>query len=291
MKSRFAPLLSRLSIVSVVAVSALGGAACSRAQATAGPAVDETAEAAQVSASTEATPAAHGPAHHLFKQVVALDLRDDQRAAVSEIEQNLAADMAPHRETVRQVARLLADGIETGRLEHEDAAAQQAALAASIVDAKASFAGAMNDVHDVLDEGQRAALVAQLQQQHQLHQEGRAEGEHAHGPLAMLALELGLGEEQKAALRDELRSGVEAVFPDRKAHRLEMETRMKAMADAFVSDSFDAADFDMGPGAEQALESFTEVATHAIDVSGRVLSIGQRQALAALIRTRAANHI
>ncbi len=291
MKARFAPLLSRLSIVSVVAVSALGGAACSRASTTTAPPVDETTEAAEVRASTEAAPASRGPAHHLFKQVVALDLRDDQRAAVSEIEQNLAADMAPHRETVRQVAHLLADGIETGRLDPADAAAQQAALAASIVEAKASFAGAINDVHDVLDADQRASLVAALQQEHLRHQQGRAEGEHAHGPLAMLALELGLGEEQKAALRDEIRSGVESVFPDRKAHRLEMESRMKAMAEAFVTDSFDAADFDMGPGAEQALESFTQIATHAIDVSGRVLSIEQRQTLAALIRSRAAEHI
>jgi len=287
MKARFAPLLARLSIVSLVAVSALGATACSQAQATADPAAGEAAQAE----TTTAAPASRGPGHQLFSQITALDLRDDQRTAVSEIEQNLAADMAPHRETIRQVAQLLADGIETGRLEPADAAAQQAALAASMLDVKASFASAMNDVHGVLDADQRAALVAQLQEQHQRHHDGGAEGDHPHGPIAKLALALGLGEEQKAALHDEFRKHVEAIFPDRKAHRLEMETRMRAMAEAFVSDSFDAADFDMGGGAEQALQSFTAIATHAIDVSGRLLSAPQRQALAALIRARATDHL
>jgi Spy/CpxP family protein refolding chaperone len=290
MKARFAPLLSRLSVVSVIAVSALGAAACSRASTTADPAVDQ---AAQAESTQEATPGAaqRGPGHQIFAQVAALDLRDDQRAAVSEIEQNLAADMAPHGETLRQVAQLLADSIERGQIEPADAAAQQAALAASVLDAKASFTGAMNDVHDVLDADQRAALVAQLQEQRERYQARGAEAEHPHGPIAKLALELGLGEEQKAALRDEVRKHVEAIFPDRKAHRLESEARMQAMADAFVTDSFDAADFDLGGGAEQALQSFSTIAAHAVDVSGRVLSAPQRQALAALIRARAADHI
>ncbi len=298
MKARFAPLLSRLSIISVVAVSALGATACGRAQtSTASNApVDEATQAVEASGSTEAqAPAAtptRGMGHHIFKQVAALGLRDDQTAAVAEIEANLAADMAPHHEMMRQVAKLLADGIEAGRLDPADAAAQQAALAGSVVEAKASFASAINDLHDVLDADQRAELVARLQAQHQRHAAGAHadNAEHANGPIAKLALTLGLDDGQQAALRDEVRKHVEAIFPERKERRLEGEARMKALAEAFVTDDFDAADFDMAGGAEQALESFSAIATHAIDISGRVLTAPQRQALAALIRTRAAEH-
>jgi hypothetical protein len=59
------------------------------------------------------------------------------------------------------------------------------------------------------------------------------------------------------------------------------------MGDAFVADDFDAADFDLAGGAEHSVESFAEAATRAIDVSERVLSVSQRQALASLIRSRA----
>jgi Spy/CpxP family protein refolding chaperone len=283
MNARFAHVLSRLSLVSVVAVSALGAAACnSSAPAnTAAPAA-ETTEAAPAAASSE-----HRPGRWLFRQVEALDLRADQRDAVTEIEQNLRADLSPHRETLRQVANVLAAGIESGELDPAEAAVQKEALAAAAAEAKASFVTAINGVHDVLDAGQRAALVDRVQEQ---HQHGHVRGEKAeqpHGPIARLAFELGLTEEQKQSLRDAVQKGVEEVFPDRKAKREAQEARMKALADAFVTDAFDAADHDLGGGVERHLESFGEVATRAIDISGRVLTVSQRHAMASMIRSRA----
>ncbi len=280
MNARFAQVLSRLSIVSVVAVSALGVTACNgNAKTSAAPAPVETTEAA----STET--AEHGPGHRLFAQVAALDLRPEQRAAVSEIEQNLAADLAPHRETLRQVAKLMANSIESGRLDPADAAAQQAALSAAILDAKASFAGAMNAVHDALDKDQRAALVAQLEEQRLQY---KAKGDCAdHGPIAKLAIEVGLTDEQKASLREAVQSGVDEMFPDHKARREAGEARMKELAEAFVTEDFDAADHDLGGGAEHSLESFATVATRTIDISGHVLSVSQREALASVVRSHA----
>ncbi len=131
MNARFAHVLSRLSIVSVVAASAVGAAACSnRAPTTTAPA--PVAEAAQPAT------AGHHPGQRIFREVLALDLRDDQRAAVNEIEQNLVADLTPHRETLRQVVQLLAAGVESGELDPHEAATQQAALSAALLDAKAA---------------------------------------------------------------------------------------------------------------------------------------------------------
>lgn len=62
---------------------------------------------------------------------------------------------------------------------------------------------------------------------------------------------------------------------------------MTALAEAFVTEDFDAADFDLGAGAEEGVKSFTEVANRAIAVSGEVLSRSQRKLLADLVRERA----
>jgi Spy/CpxP family protein refolding chaperone len=283
MNARFAHVLSRLSLVSVVAISGFGAAACnSRAPTTTPAPVAETTEAAPASASAQ-----HGPGQRIFRQVEALDLRADQRAAVSEIEQNLRADLSPHRETLRQVVKVLAAGVESGQLDPAEAATQKQVLAAAAADARASFVTAVNGIHDVLDAGQRAELVARLQEQ-RLHGHVRGEAaEPPHGPVAKLAFELGLSEEQKQSIRDAIRSGVEEVFPDRKARREAEEAKLKALADAFVTDEFDAADHDLGGNVEAHLESFTNMAGRAIDISNSVLSVSQRHALAEMIRTRA----
>jgi Spy/CpxP family protein refolding chaperone len=268
-------------MVTVVAASALGATACNNQASTTTPAAVAAAESTPApAAATE-----RAPGRRLFHQVEALDLRDEQRAAVSEIEQNLIADLTPHRETVRQVAAFLADGIAAGRIDASAAATQQAALAAAIAEARASFAGAMNQVHDTLDADQRAALVAKIEAQRLGHGPG-AEGEQ-HGPLAKLALELGLSEEQKQNLHDALQKGVEQLFPSHKARREANEAKLKAMGQAFISDDFDAAELDLGGGSEHALESFGEIAKRVIDVSGSVLSVSQRQVLAEMIRSHA----
>jgi Spy/CpxP family protein refolding chaperone len=270
--------LSRLSIVSVVAVSSVGVAACNRS-----PSTDAQAAAAQA----KAAPAAHrGPGYHLFRQIAKLDLRDEQREVVAEVEQNLAADLAPHRETIRQVAETLAAGIEDGRLDPEEAAAQKAALTAAADDARASFATAMNDIHDALDLDQRAELVANLRARHE-HRGEQQDEAHRQAGMARFATELGLTEEQKQAIHEAVRDGVEKVFPDRKARREAWEAKMKALGDAFIGDDFDAEDFDLAEGADQAVAHFTEVAERAVEVSGKVLGPSQRIALAALIRDRA----
>ncbi len=288
MNARFAHVLSRLSIVSVVAVSALGAAACARGPA--GPEATPTVETTQAAQSTETasqpTSQQHTPGRWFFRQVEALDLRADQRSALSEIEQNLQADLAPHRETMRQITHALADALEQGQLDPATAAGHKATLLAALADVKASFSGAINGVHDTLDATQRAALVQSLQQQHERHAQSPDQAEHRHG-LAKLAFELGLSEAQKQSLHDAIQQGVDEALPDRKARREAWEAKMKAMSEAFVSDSFDAADFDLAEHAEETLATFVTITSRAVDISNQVLSDGQRQAAAELMRNHA----
>jgi hypothetical protein len=285
MSARFATVFSRLSIVSVALASAVVVTACNGSASTTSPPQTAPAETAQAS---QVTPAAkHAPGHWMFKRVQALDLRPEQQATVTEIQENLRADLTPHKETLRQIARNLADGIEAGHLDAADAASHQAALTAALADAKTAFATAMNSVHDTLDASQRSALVAQLQAEH----EGRATSPDAQthqGPLAKIAFELGLSDAQKASLHDAVQQGADDLFPDRKSRREAQEAQMKAMAQAFISEDFDAESFDLGHGMEQSVAAFSTVATRAIDVSEQVLSLSQRQAVASMVRSHAA---
>ena len=287
MNARFAHVLSRLSIVTVASASAVGAAACARG-APAPSSTEPTAAAAEPQAAAPQAAAAsqHRPGGWLFDQVEGLDLRADQRAAMSDIQQNLAADLAPHREAMRQITLGLADAVERGQLDEATAAEHRAALVAAVGDAKASFANAINAIHDTLDAGQRAALVEKLQQQHDGHAQ-RTDGAAPKHGLARLAYELGLSEEQQAQIHDAFQKGVDELFPDRAARRAAHEAKMKAMAAAFVTDDFDAADYDLAEHAEEAIASFVAITSKAVDLSGSVLSDDQRKIAADLIRARA----
>ena len=173
--------------------------------------------------------------------------------------------------------------MELGKLDAEKAEEQKALLASVIVEAKASFADAINGVHDTLDSSQRFALVQALKEQHEGH---AREGGPKHG-LAKLAYAVGLTEAQQTAIADSLQQGLDELVPQRKARREAWETKMKAMGEAFVTDDFDAADFDMADHSVEALTSGMQMASRAVDVSNDVLSDGQRRLAADWVRERA----
>lgn len=284
MKSRW---FSRSSLVAVALVSSIGVAACGRAQ-TSGDDAPPKAEAAQDEARAGAQ---RGPGHRIFRQIDALDLTDDQREEVRDIEAGLTEDLAAHREVLRRVAETLARGIETGTLDTREAALNQDAMTAAAVEAKVSLVNAMNEVHSVLDADQREELVLELRARHEQargEMGGAAREERRSGGLSKVAAKLGLNEQQTRAIRDEVQALGDKAFPDRKAKREAWEAKMTALGDAFMGDDFDAADFDLGGGAEEAIASFTSTAKQAIDLSGRVLDPSQRALAASLLRSRAA---
>jgi hypothetical protein len=258
------------TVASSVSLAAwLGTAACSGGPGT--PAPSPPTETRASAAEVQPVPR-HGPARAFFRQVAALDLRDDQQVAVSAIQDQLAADMVPQRESVRQAILRMADAVELGELDATKVAEQKAMLSTVLGEAKA------------LDPAQRVALVEKLQKQHDPHTQPDAE--HSHG-LAKLAYAVGLTEQQQAKIKEALNAGLDDLFPDRKTRREEWEAKMKAMGEAFVTDDFDAADFDLAGRAGEVIASSVEIASRAIDVSNRVLSGGQRRLAAEWIRGKA----
>lgn len=280
MNAKLANVFSRLSLVSVVALSGAGLAACNRAP------TPSTTAAEEVQAAPEAQ---RGPGHQVFREIQGLDLRDAQRDALAEIEENLRADMAPHREAGRQVAKGLADALEAGEVDAAVVAQHQAVLRAAADDIQAAVVSALDAVHDNLDQAQRAELVETLQARHEARVQGRAaqgDEHHPHG-LARLATKIGLTEEQQRALREAMQENADELFPDRKARRVEWEARMKDLAEAFVRDDFSAADHELGGHAEEAIAKMGVVVQRAVDTSGKILGVSQRQILANMIRERA----
>lgn len=263
--------------------ASLALAACSGGPgATPAPRVDPPASARAGAPATAESTAPHGPGRWFFRQVSSLELRDEQRASIAAIQQRLRASMEPQRDLVHKALLGLADAVEAGQLDGEKASQQKIALFGALAGAKASLAEAVDGVHDTLDPAQRVALVQKLQAEHHA---GQAEGDRKQGP-TKLALLLGLSEQQKEKITAAVNQGLDELFPDRKARREAWQAKMKAMGEAFVTDDFDAADYDLAEHAGEVITSSVAIASRAIDVSRSVLSAGQRRIAADYLRSR-----
>jgi hypothetical protein len=262
---------------------------------------------------------ARGP----FAALEGLDLRDDQRAKIAGIQKQLEARLEPARGEGRALAVLLAAGIEGGKIDEAAVLERRTSLEASAEEARRAFGDAANAVHATLDADQRTELVLTLRasraeqrfpretasdeagkagetgpagQADGAGQAGPAEradraGEpgrgHRHG-MGKLAAELGLSAEQTRSLREGARAIFEGAFPSRKAHREHMEAQVKAAEEAFMSDTFDAHQYDFGAEAAPWIQTAARGASKLSGLAASVLTEGQRAALAGKIREGAA---
>jgi Spy/CpxP family protein refolding chaperone len=256
--------------------------------AAAAPAV----EAAPAPATDAPEPAAGRPhAHGPFAMLEALDLRPEQRAKLDAIRADLETKMDAGRNDGRELAGLLAAGIETGKLDDAAVRQRRVAVQTRIDDGRKALAEAANAVHATLDPEQRAELVLTMRAKHAARvaedkDEAPADGErrhHRHG-IGRLATELGLTAAQVQSLQDGVKAVVDAAMPDRAARRERMEVERKAAEDAFMTDSFDAHRYTFGMEAVQWMQTATVGATALSDLATSVLTQEQRSMLAQKIR-------
>ena len=309
---RLSRSFSRFALLPAVMIAAAGAPACSQGRGQ--PSASETspAQVAQAQAVEHAEDPAEAASAHpdwggrhdsaralpWLRQMDALDLRPEQRAEVEQTVEDLRADLQPSRAALKTLIALYASGVEAGKVDHAAIDAQRTVLVSSAPAVKAALEDAANSVHDILDEDQRAELVATMRarraeghdraRRHERPESMEHAQHHGHGPLAKLAGELGLNEQQKRVIRDAVRDGVDTLFPHRKEKRDEMEAKMKAMEDAFLTDDFDASEFDMGKDMPEMLKGVGDGATGLADLAVRVLSDEQRASVATKIRARTA---
>lgn len=254
--------------------------------AAAEPVGEKQAEAAEAPEAA-ARARRHGPFAHLD----AMDLRPEQRAKIDAIHDTLTASLEPGRREGRELALLLAAGIDGGHVDEAAVKAKRVALETRIQEARKAFGDAANAVHATLDADQRTELVLTLRAKREGMRAPKevaqgAEHEHAHHGrgIGRLATELGLSAEQTKSIREGARSIVEAALPDRKERREKMEAEVKAAEEAFMSDTFDAHRYSFGKDATAWLDTAAKGATKLSDLAASVLTQGQRAALAQKIR-------
>lgn len=292
-------LVAGLAAASVVgcggapdAASTQPSTATAQAEVEATPAPSVAAEpVAEKEAEAGEAPAARARRHGPFAHLDAMDLRPEQRAKIDAIHDTLTASLEPGRREGRELALLLAAGIDGGHVDEAAVKAKRVALETRIQEARKAFGDAANAVHATLDADQRTELVLTLRAKREGMRAPKeaaqgAEHEHAHHGrgIGRLATELGLSAEQTKSIREGARSIVEAALPDRKERRENMEAEVKAAEEAFMSDTFDAHRYSFGKDATAWLDTAAKGATKLSDLAASVLTQGQRAALAQKIR-------
>jgi Spy/CpxP family protein refolding chaperone len=203
---------------------------------------------------------------------------------VEAIRAELSTALAPVRAARTALAERFAASLEAGALDVAGIDASAAALERAETAAVPAVVKASDALHVALDATQRKALVATMRDK------GKG-GFHAFGGgrtrLKQLADDLGLSDDQrdqfKAAMRarhDETREGAGAFGA--------MRDRMRAQADAFVADRYDAASAGEGEQMAKGSARFVSRTRMLIESAMAILTPAQRVQLAVRIRSMSA---
>ena len=295
----------RTRILFPLVAGALSIAACSSQS----PQANAPATNAAAQANTNAK--AEHEDHHgvpFFGAALALDdLTPQQRTKLESIRTGVESQGASRKAAMKQLGDLFAKALDDGKLDEAAASAQIDALAQAVDAEKPSLAKALDDLHAILTPTQRAEVVARMHAHHGKHEgkgdakgdgkdeqgekdeheaKGGGEGMHdgMHLRMKQLADDLALTPEQRAAYKDKLSNGPRPLEAEHDAIR----AQMKAVADAFVSDGFDAKALDVGKYAAPMAKAFATRIERFVAVSIEILDPGQRAKLAAKVRERTA---
>jgi Spy/CpxP family protein refolding chaperone len=241
-----------------------------------------TAENDHAAAASQAAARARGPVAAVEAAVSELGLRADQRAKTDVLFADAKRKLAPVAEARRAMLRELAAGVRAGRLDRATLDARTADISTAATAARPTLEASLNGLHAALDPDQRQDLVDALR-------EGMHEGRGRRGgELRALAEELELGDEQKERIKDALQAEFMAKRAEHKAAFGDARDRMRAAAEAFESDRFDARALELGKNLPVMAERMSRGMSRALEVSLPHLDGSQRSKLAAALERKAA---
>lgn len=301
-RSAIASLLVGLTL----ATSALAGCATS----TVDPSAPTTESTDALSSAADPGPGrhhGHGALIQRFEKSLAqVDVRADQKPALEQIRADLKAQRAPMREARKQLQLALADGVAAGAIKEEALAAPLQQIEKASVGFEASMQASLNKLHATLDAAQRKQLVEAMRPHHgdkaKMGEEGEGkwegrgpgEGEHGgHARMEKLAKELALTDDQVRSIRDGFKAEMGGARPAFEGHDGHGEKgagreKMRALAQAFEGESFDAVALGVG---KEMPEKAREAAAHEAHFVSRlvpVLTAEQRAKFAEILRAKAA---
>ncbi len=230
-----------------------------------------------------------------------VDLRDDQRAEVVRLMEQTRALLAPLRRERAQLLRDAAASVRAGAVDGPAIKDRVQQMKGTFDQAKPALIRNLDQLHALLDRDQRRQLVDALHQRTKEHLRahglgpgagpgaGPGPGEHGgpHRFLGRLAAKLGLTVHQQADIRDRLREKLPHHPEGARRHHQAMRERMRAAAEAFVADDFEAADLEIWSHHEHRKGKLDKI----IGVSRVVLpilSVEQRARIASRLEHRSA---
>jgi Spy/CpxP family protein refolding chaperone len=219
-----------------------------------------------------------------------LGVAPEQQAAVDKIRTDLRSAMAPQRAAEEKLLATLADGLAGADLDATSvgvAVAQVTRSAAAVHDESAK---ALNELHAVLTPPERAALVDKIEAHWAIWQrenavEVAASNNTESGHLAALTSELNLTADQVDKIRAAFASDANT-RPQIDRH--EIDSHVRALGDAFRSETFDARLLTNGTAANTGLSGWGAAhLAHVVETMAPLLTADQRSTLASKLREHA----
>jgi hypothetical protein len=292
--SLFSSTVSPLYRLLAVSALGLGLAACgssvepseTASAAAPAPAAQAVAPAAKVHTRTVG-----GPFFHALSSVT---LRADQQVTVENLQATLAAQAAPVRAARAALGAEIAQQVRTGVMDEARTQPLIANIKTAVQAQRPAMQKAVQQLHDTLDATQRQAVVDALPTP---GSHAGFAGHHAAMKTRMdkLATELGLTEEQRTAIHDQMR----AQFAEHKAawqakqgefegKKTEMKAQRDAITTAFATDTFDAQGLGVGEHGGAMGHHFARMHGAFLKVAVPLLTPAQRGILATKIQSHMA---
>ena len=203
-----------------------------------------------------------GEVGQFFTRARALELTDEQKTKLDAIDERLWG--APKEDETTKGAlgeffAALLEGVKAGRIVDTKLQPHYAALEAQAKVRHESEAMALNELHDILDANQRKLLVDGLEKKYPSAADKAAKpkkpapppdkaraAERSKRRTARVAALLGLDDKQQIRVEPILTRF--DTGPINKAHKEQVDKRMRALLAAFEKEEFDALKLDLGKG-------------------------------------------
>lgn len=255
--------------------------------ASSAPTTDSPALAAEVAgAAARPTPAKPGS---LADAIVGLALElpglpADQQRTVEGVRADLSAATDGVRVARVAFARAVAAQVLAGKVDRGALSPAIEALHAAGDAALPARQRALAELHGALDVGQRRALVEIGRARLGSASERRAELRER---LAQVADDLELSDAQRAAVEDRVKAGFLRHLDEHRVLRVELEARLEALSDAFVSNDFDPAKVGATDAAHRVTARMIDGVLALVEATLPELDSAQRERLAGHLVARA----
>ncbi len=183
-----------------------------------------------------------GVALFLALSLDSLGVSPEQATSIEKIRDTLRTKLEPAQAAEQKVVALLADGIAAGKVDQPKVDAAITRLGATSSAVHAAVVDALAQLHAVLDEPQRAALVDKVQAHWEVWKEANGVGldlaeRHEHGRLEALAEHLSLTPDQVESIRKRLQTAPAEAGGHLDADKV--EAHIRALGAAFEAPTFD----------------------------------------------------